>query len=282
MVKYPPSCQKPLIFNDYLAAFDIEIKQHLKLLEYNSSDKFIDLAKTIDSYKKEDFEKIIKQISIPYEVEPYFEFNCESDIPPSILMNKTYRTLYVEMIRRKRNVNFRSEVTFTLEYAIDLLASSIEYPSYQRMKECLVGALLRMLDTSVVGNVLQYQDGKIERGFHYGENSDVMMPYSNKYVLCAIEQFYWRLEEEFTEEKETKKCNFDNFWADFLMFLDQKYYLNTIIDPRDYKQLRQHFDVGMENIGKLIRKLHFKTISLKRDDVYSAINRFVQNYTWSL
>ena len=48
-----------------------------------------------------------------------------------------------------------------------------------------------MTDQSVIGNSLRVKDNIIYRGYRYGENSDVVLPFQNSYIQFIVETFYY-------------------------------------------------------------------------------------------
>lgn len=57
-----------------------------------------------------------------------------------------------------------------------------------------MSVILQMTDQSVIGNSLRVEDNIIYRGYRYGENSDVVLPFRNSYIQFIVEVFYHNCE----------------------------------------------------------------------------------------
>ena len=65
----------------------------------------------------------------------------------------SYVTLFDKMIDKKRSGENVSN--FKIEEMIECLFDKISFSSYSALKDCLIGVLLRMLDQSIWGNILE-------------------------------------------------------------------------------------------------------------------------------
>lgn len=244
------------LFSDYVSEFGILLGQNEDLLENHVSDVFANTVGEIMNWSRKRFLLRLFRVSQDYQdgEQRYFDRNCSYSYEERLELS--YQELYNEVIRRKRQTH--TVFSFTLEEMTEFLYREVGFPSIETLKDCLVGALLRMLDIGILGNVLEYDKGNIKRGFRYGENSDVILPYYNPYVFWALDLKYRQIEKEYEEDGENVKSNkILNFLNYFYFFLERKNYFDIIVDREDYRQIRDYLSVDWDCMKRIILNKRF-------------------------
>lgn len=243
-------------FSNYVSEFGIILTQNGGLLKNHVSEAFANAVGEMANWKQQQFLKQMSQVRCEYQegARRHFDRDCQYNYPEGL--NRSYRRLYNEVIRRKRQVH--TLFSFTLEEMMDFLYKNVNYPSKEALKDCLTGTLLRMLDMSVLGNVLEYNNGIIKRGFRYGENSDVMLPYYNPYIFYALDLRCEQMEREHEiREDEVKRKEMLLFLDYFYFFLERKNYLDIIVEQEDYIEIKNYLQVDWKTMKKIILNKHF-------------------------
>ena len=95
----------------------------------------------------------------------------------------------LEILRRKRE---KSENIFIpIEEIKDYVFDKTLDKDLKTRNQILLSIFLQMTDQSVIGNSLRVDDeNRIYRGYRYGENSDVVLPFRNTYIQLVVETFY--------------------------------------------------------------------------------------------
>lgn len=105
----------------------------------------------------------------------------------------------LEILRKKRQ---KADNIFTpIEEIEDYVFHKTSDKDFQTRKQMLLSVILQMTDQSVIGNSLRVEDNIIYRGYRYGENSDVVLPFRNSYIQFIVEVFYHNCE---------KICQYDS------------------------------------------------------------------------
>ena len=95
----------------------------------------------------------------------------------------------LEILRKKRQ---KADNIFTpIEEIEDYVFYKTSDKDIQTRKQMLLSVILQMTDQSVIGNSLRVKDNIIYRGYRYGENSDVVLPFRNSYIQFIVETFYY-------------------------------------------------------------------------------------------
>lgn len=265
------------LFRDYVSFFGITLEQNVDLLKNHVSDVFASTVSELLTWNKEQFLQRLFRVNLVHWNGQQRYFDRERPYSYKEKLQLSYRELYNEVIRRKRQPH--TVFLFTLEEMTEQLYKNVEFPSIETLKDCLLSSLLRMLDMGILGNILEYDTGIIRRGFRYGENSDVMLPYYNPYVFFALDVRYRRVESECGEEEKNEKRNkILSFFDYFYFFLERKNYFDIIVNRNDYMQIKNYCNVEWESMKKIIMNKRFllkeKTLN---NIVCREILEYVQN-----
>lgn len=265
------------IFSEYVSEFGICIGQNEDLLENHVSSHFIGAVNNMILWDREEFLKRLFRIRLVrnYTSQKLFNKNCNYKYEEKL--NQTYRELYNEIIRRKRNT--QSIFSFTIEEMTEYLYENIEFPSIETLKDCLISSLLRMLDQSILGNILELNGRMISRGFRYGENSDVLIPFYNPYVFLALDLRYRQIVEEVTVEgEEENKTKILIFLEQLSAFFERRNYFNIVVDQEDFRQIKKYFHVSWSIMERnIINKRFLLKEQTLNSVVCGEIYEFVQN-----
>lgn len=174
------------------SSYGININFDLELLNENSSEPFIGTAKKIgDEWKETDFRDRIYAAGIgDYTCEPmdYTDetaFNAKQE-------RSVYFEVYKEVIRRKREGSKADPYSgfVSLEDLYRNAEPTMQDLSKAARYRLFMKVLLQMLDKSVLGNRLICKGGYISRGFRFGENSDIALPFYNGYIYEGVLELY--------------------------------------------------------------------------------------------
>lgn len=263
------------IFSDYVSEIGISIGQNKSLLENHVSAEFINTVNDMALWEQEEFLKRLFRIRPVRHPVNQKQFNKNCIYQYEDKLNQTYRELYNEIIRRKRKT--QTIFSFTIEEMTEYLYANIEFPSIETLKDCLIGSLLRMLDQSILGNVLELNGRVISRGFRYGENSDVLIPFYNPYVFFALDLYYMQIMEK-AEDKEENRSKILIFLERLNSFFERRNYFDIIVEQEDFNRIRNYFHVSW---SVMERNIVNKRFLLKEQNLNSVvcgeIYKFVQD-----
>lgn len=173
--------------------YDVNLRMDNSFMNENWGKAFV---RTVQSWKElelEDFQKCFKTI-IPWkavENEKVHGNNWLQPVDATEDFTELFTAVYFEVIKKKRVNQLKG--CFTIEEISDYLGENFEFNSIQDKKVTLTRIFLRMLDTSIIGNRVWYGNNIIFRGFRYGENSDILLPFFNPFLFYGVDLFYRRL-----------------------------------------------------------------------------------------
>lgn len=183
-------------------SYQINIEFNLELLEENSAEPFINTVKTIrKEWKETDFrDRIYAVEAVDYTCEPVdytgeTEFSVDQE-------RRVYFKVYKEVIDRKRDGKKADENSGFVSLEDLYKSAELEMrdlPKAARYR-LFMKALLQMLDKSILGNRLICEGRQISRGFRFGENSDIALPFYNGYIYEGVLELYNRYKSIYSEE----------------------------------------------------------------------------------
>lgn len=163
---------------------------NVELLQENSEKVFIEtIEEIIKTWTEKDYRDRIYASGMVSPVGEPIEYTDERKLTEE-MARTVYFKMYQEVIERKRADG--SDGFVSLE-DLFISAESVmpELPKTARLK-LFMKALLQMLDQSVLGNRLICEHRYISRGFRFGENSDVAIPFYNEYIYGGVLELYTR------------------------------------------------------------------------------------------
>lgn len=171
-----------------------EIK--LDLLQNNLNPVFLDTIKMMFTWKQIDFESRIEQVN---KIGNIATWTQEKNNNVSLnTIEEVYELLYQQVIEMKREKNTDNFVTI----------EQMENMVSQQNQELLTGSLLQMLDQNILEQNTVYQNGMILHVFRCGNNSDIVLPFYNPYIMYAVYLFYLLRCQLNTNEEKTKEAYF--------------------------------------------------------------------------
>ena len=171
-----------------------EIK--LDLLQNNLNPVFLDTIKMMFTWKQINFESRIEQVN---KIGNIATWTQEKNNNVSLnTIEEVYELLYQQVIEMKREKNTDNFVTI----------EQMENMVSQQNQELLTGSLLQMLDQDILEQNTMYQNGMILHVFRCGNNSDIVLPFYNPYIMYAVYLFYLLRCQLNTNEEKTKEAYF--------------------------------------------------------------------------
>lgn len=163
-----------------------------KYMMESFSEEFIKYAGKLSEWEPEAFLERIRRLKPIRKIPKKNEFknihyeHIKNDIPGLLAQ------VQLEILRKKRQ---KADNIFTpIEEIEDYVFHKTSDKDAQTRKQMLLSVILQMTDQSVIGNSLKVKDDIIYRGYRYGENSDVVLPFRNSYVQFIVETFYYNCE----------------------------------------------------------------------------------------
>ena len=157
---------------------------------------FLDTIKMMFTWKQIDFESRIEQVN---KIENIATWTQEKNNNVSLnTLEEVYELLYQQVIEMKREKNTDNFVTI----------EQMENMVSQQNQELLTGSLLQMLDQDILEQNIVYQNGMILRVFRCGNNSDIVLPFYNPYIMYAVYLFYLLRCQLNANEEKTKEAYF--------------------------------------------------------------------------
>ena len=153
------------------------------------SEDFIKYVDKVSKWEPEDFLNKIRRLEPISKISVKNQFR---NIRYEYIKNDAEGMLAqvrLEILRRKRE---KSENIFIpIEEIKDYVFDKTLDKDLKTRNQMLLSIILQMTDQSVIGNSLRVDDeNRIYRGYRYGENSDVVLPFRNTYIQLVVETFY--------------------------------------------------------------------------------------------
>lgn len=253
-----------ILFEEKLKAYldTSEIKVDLNLLKENSDSVFIDTVKMMCEWNQIDFMSRINQTKPTKKI--YVWLAKEKDVLSRNAFESAYELLYQQIIEKKREE--RTDGFVTIEQMEELIYSCSKNLEGEQRQKLLMGALLQMLDQSVVGNRVVYKNGVIQRGFRYGENSDIALPFYNSYIMYTVYLFYLRCQST-TNKEEVRETYFNGIHNVFEMLrnlLKENHSLNILFDNEILDKNERYFSDQRAELWILVENKMFRVNKDKR------------------
>ena len=153
------------------------------------SEDFIKYVDKVSKWEPEDFLNKIRRLEPISKISVKNQFR---NIRYEYIKNDAEGMLAqvrLEILRRKRE---KSENIFIpIEEIKDYVFDKTLDKDLKTRNQILLSIILQMTDQSVIGNSLKVDEkNRIYRGYRYGENSDVVLPFRNTYIQLVVETFY--------------------------------------------------------------------------------------------
>lgn len=241
------------IFQQFLKGYiAIETRIDTSLLEENSAQVFIDTVSEMSLWEEDDFLQRMSNINNGSTLIESDSLEGDNlDNPEEIKTNdvkRAYTSLYQQLIDQKRRDSNAMLSIETLYQYLCRHTSSINPEDRIRMFLCV---LLQMVDQSVMGNRLQVKNGIIYRGFRYGENSDISLPFFNEYIYYGVVEFYYfvkrKCQDTGKDIRDAYKENIHYLFSRFKSMMQRNGYLKILSDDYELEQNERYFSNLSDN-----------------------------------
>lgn len=237
------------IYSQFNRMLLLNIGEELKLcIDYMSesfSSEFISYAEEMSKWKPEYFlNKIIFVNKVPVlpgvnTFEKIVFHYLKNDIKG--LSSK----IRLEILRRKRENKDKNKAFISIEEFKSFVNDETKEFTEEKRTEYLIRMILQMTDQSVIGNSLQLQGDIIYRGYQYGENSDVVLPFGNSYIQLLAENLYdnccFNLKNIGQDIYETFMKIFPVLIWEFKAFVSEKGFQETVLRKDDEEGCAQYY-----------------------------------------
>lgn len=250
-----------------------------RMMGENSDSVFISTVDQMKSWEKENFLQNIQKIE-PIDGMAEATWYKKKLLQGGDIKN-AYLLLYRAIIERKRDKPCQTFIA--IEELYDMIDSSVEDKD-EAKRMLFVKVLLQMLDQSVFGNAVEYREDVIFRGFRFGENSDVALPFYNKYIYYGVESLYSRcmLKTGYDPEEATKIFfgKIHSLFYGMKNMAQKGGYLNEFIDEEELEYNEQYFSDERADLRTLVenKKFHInldKRLSFIEQDMDFCVNELV-------
>ena len=226
------------------------------IMSENSKEIFVETVKEMCYWKRENYQQKLSKLSMRNNI------NRGEGSEQSVLseddMKNAYICIYRKLIEQKRSNPY--ENFLGIEELLDAVNCCDEYES-EKGKILFTKTLLQMLDQSILGNALKSEDGMIYRGFRCGENSEVALPFYNKYIYYGVESLYsrciWKAEYEIEKTKELFFGKIHALFKGMRNIAVSNGYLNLIISEKELLYNEQYFSDERGDLKFLIENKRF-------------------------
>lgn len=260
-----------VLFKEKLKAYldTSGMKVDMSLLQENSDSVFIDTVKMMGEWNKMDFQSRINQTNPTKEIGIWLA--KEKDILDQNAFESAYELLYQLILEKKREE--RTDGFVTIEQMEELIYSYSKNLEKEQRQRLLISVLLKMLDQSVLGNRVVYKNGVILRGFRYGENSDIALPFYNSYVMYTVYLFYLRCQLAINKQ-EISRSYFNGIHNVFQMLrklLKENSSLNILFDDEILDKNEKYFSDNRAELWMLVENKMFRVNKDKRIKIVDKI-----------
>lgn len=248
------------------------------------SEEFIRCADRISEWEPEDFLNRIRRLKPVSRISVKNKFQ---DIQYEHIKNNVEGMLAqvrLEILRRKRA---KSENIFIpIEEIKDYVFNKTSDRDLKTRKQILLSVILQMTDQSVIGNSLKVDEkNRIYRGYRYGENSDVVLPFRNAYIQFVVEKFYdnCRRISRYDQEK-TRQIYFkliDMMFYELEDWIQEQNYLDVFVSREELEWGRLYYSDDGADVDTLIKN---KTMLMKdgRDGIMELfLQKWIDDFSYS-
>lgn len=256
---------------------ELPMKLDTSMMCESSPTEFIETAEEIGKWTREDFLQVFQEIT-PVNNGQLFIRRKIGRVKEEIKgtdFDKAYLLIYESVIERKRQNQYKPFIS--IEELYKIIDDAVE--GREEIKKTLLTKILtRMLDQSVLGNAIicyeENEEGMINRGFRFGENSDIALPFYNAYIYYGVESLYSRCAwKAVYDSEETKKLFFQNISLLFCGIRNMAVkngYFDVLFDEACLNSNEQYFSNKDAGLRVLVENKKFR---IKRDKRLATIEQ---------
>lgn len=219
------------------------------------SEDFIKYTGKLSEWEPEEFLERIQKLNPIPKISMKNEFRniqyeyIKNDVPGLLAQVR------LEILRKKRQ---RADNVFTpIEEIEDYVFYKTSDEDIQTRKQMLLSIILQMTDQSVIGNSLKIKDNIIYRGYRYGENSDVVLPFRNPYIQFIVETFYHNCETICQDDREKSRRFYFNLisylFRELESWMEDQGYLNVFVSAEELEWGSLYYSDERTDMDTLIK-----------------------------
>lgn len=280
-------------FRNYMkSAIGIELEYNYHIMEDHYPEEFIKIVHKLNEKMRYDSEIVYKRLKTISEKrntvkENYGQLCLIKGEREPYNASKAYKML-VQELRNKKNryLQWRKEPdgmimdpVLSIEEIKSLMRYSFSFQSLEQEQYALTCSIVTMLNLSICSNkIIICKDGVIKRGFRYGENSDLLLPFLHLYYFWAVVLLITKVGME-----EASRC-YDDFASAFRKWMLKDDTLKDEISQDIFEDNRQYFAEALKNESSIYNKssllepyYHYE-LTETRMECMNKIEEFVVNY----
>ena len=242
------------------------------------TDDFISYMKDISKRNLNVWRSEMNWISADFSVPDMGDTAFSSDLMNERVNETDWSAaVYEQMIMHKR-----VKYNFTSEDFDNMMRKWMPQTRESERNIIITKILIEALDKSVICNNLEIDRkyGILKRGYRFGENSELIMPYDARIFYSAIYKFYYLTKKDY----QTYMSAYNGFVSRLLDFFDERGILANMISPREFVFFARYFKNFKEYefdtiiLGKkyLLEKDCFHS-SLEMENIMDSVGKYVES-----
>lgn len=263
-----------LIMKDHYSQDFINIVHELYKKMKDNPRIIYERLKMMEGLQNKELENVRRISSLYEKIEkPYNEDKAYTMIN-ALLTEKKDR--YLEW--RKNPCGKKIDTVVSLEEIEALICNKFVFKSRDEEKYALTRTIVTMLNLSMCSNKLTMEEDGIKRGFRYGENSDLFLPFFNLYYYWAVMLYVTKIGIE-----KARLC-YDDFSEAFGKWIFKDEFLRNEINQDILENNRKYFKKALKNKSSLYNKssilesYYHNELGEIRMQYMHKIEEFVVNY----
>lgn len=232
-----------------------ELMIDLEYMSESFSEDFIKYTGKLSKWEPEEFLERIQKLKPVTKISMKNEFrniqyeHIKNDVPGLLAQVR------LEILRKKRQ---KADNVFTpIEEIENYVFYKISDEDLRTRKQILLSIILQMTDQSVIGNSLRMKDNIIYRGYRYGENSDVVLPFRNSYIQFIVETFYHNCEKICRDDSEKSRRLYFNLisymFRELEGWMEDQGYLNVFVSSEELEWGSLYYSDERADMDTLIK-----------------------------
>lgn len=266
--------------------YDYEImKEHFTKSFINTVKQIVNKAEDNTAYIYEKLKAVSKKVN-------KYAFNNHLDNSISKMQyknneNTAYNIIQNELSDKRerfihkgnRNARIRGnrDEVISIEEIKQLLLQNFEFQSEEELRYAVTKSIITMLNLSTCSNKLVENADRrcMIRGFRYGENSDLLIPYFNAY-------YYWAvfLYSEYGSAQD-KTGEYEGFVNELRKFFRRKNYFKDLITEEDFNKNQHYFKNVLQDGNRIYNKFSFLKPYMENLESRRKMNE-IENFVLSL
>lgn len=244
----------------------VPLKLDMSYMSENSAEAFTETVQEMKEWKREDFLQRLQGMETVKNILPVEIRRKDSPVIEDKESMQAYILLYCAIVDRKRS-NF-NDAFISIEELYGILRNSMISRDEEIRKAMFIHVLLQMLDQSVLGNSVKCCNGYIMRGFRFGENSDIALPFYNSYIYYGVANLYNRcIWKAVYQTDKTRKLFFSRIHAlinGIRNMAMKNGYLGVLVSEDELKYCEWYFSDERADLTTIVENKQFRLKAEKR------------------